>query len=187
VIDVKKSMNKSGISGDLNTGRRIYQNRFLKEMNDEEEGILVDGTAATIVTEDESSSVSGSESSDSVSDSASEMNGSHEDESLDEEENSEEDDDDMEDEHDEDDDEGSNCVVEDLVPKKVEICFKTVVEKDSKVENNEVDYDADPNRFLHGARLSVFACLLCLVKHKENAVSLCEICHFVHCTIHLLF
>lgn len=30
-------------------------------------------------------------------------------------------------------------------------------------------YDADPNRFLHGARLSVFACLLCLVKSKENA------------------
>lgn len=32
-------------------------------------------------------------------------------------------------------------------------------------------YDADPNRFLHGARLSAFACLLCLVKSQENAVS----------------
>jgi hypothetical protein len=32
-------------------------------------------------------------------------------------------------------------------------------------------YDADPNRFLHGARLSVFACLLCLVKSQELAVS----------------
>ena len=32
-------------------------------------------------------------------------------------------------------------------------------------------YDADPNRFLHGARLSVFACLMCLVKSQENAVS----------------
>jgi hypothetical protein len=31
-------------------------------------------------------------------------------------------------------------------------------------------YDADPNRFLHGARLSVFACLLCLVKSQENSV-----------------
>ena len=30
-------------------------------------------------------------------------------------------------------------------------------------------YDAHPNRFLHGARLSVFACLLCLVKSQENA------------------
>lgn len=32
-------------------------------------------------------------------------------------------------------------------------------------------YDADPNRFLHGARLSAFACLLCLVKSQELAVS----------------
>ena len=36
-------------------------------------------------------------------------------------------------------------------------------------------YDADPNRFLHGARLSVFACLLCLVKSQELAVSLFNI------------
>ena len=42
-------------------------------------------------------------------------------------------------------------------------------------------YDAEPNRFLHGARLSVFACLLCIVKSKEIAVSRfimhCEIQH----------
>ena len=30
-------------------------------------------------------------------------------------------------------------------------------------------YDADPNRFLHGARLSASTCLLCLVKGQENA------------------
>lgn len=51
-------------------------------------------------------------------------------------------------------------------------------------------YDADPNRFLHGARLSVFACLLCLVKSKENAVSgfimHCEIQH-LKCTYPYIF
>lgn len=41
----------------------------------------------------------------------------------------------------------------------------------NKKDNNEDMYDADPNRYLHGARLSVFACLLCLVKSQENAVS----------------
>lgn len=44
--------------------------------------------------------------------------------------------------------------------------------KEEKIGKSEKDmYDADPNHFLHGARLSVFACLLCLVKTKENAVS----------------
>lgn len=38
---------------------------------------------------------------------------------------------------------------------------------ESKDENDA--YDDDTNRFLHGARLSVFACLLCLVKSQENA------------------
>ena len=42
---------------------------------------------------------------------------------------------------------------------------------ENKKDNNEDMYDADPNRYLHGARLSVFACLLCLVKSQENAVS----------------
>lgn len=45
-------------------------------------------------------------------------------------------------------------------------------ESDAMMKNkkpNEDIYDADPNRFLHGARLSVFACLLCLVKTQENA------------------
>jgi len=42
----------------------------------------------------------------------------------------------------------------------------------------EVEYDADPNRFLHGARLSTFACFLCLVKHKDNAFNLAR-CDFL--------
>ena len=50
---------------------------------------------------------------------------------------------------------------------EMEICFKTT--SDEKQEEN--DYDADPNRFLHSARLNIFGCLLCLVKSKENAVS----------------
>ena len=56
----------------------------------------------------------------------------------------------------------------------MEICFKTPPPSQS-VEEEEMlmDYDADSNRFLHGGRLSVFGCLLCLVKHKENAVSVC--------------
>jgi len=41
-------------------------------------------------------------------------------------------------------------------------------------------YDADPNRFLHGARLSVFACLLCLVKSQECAVSYIRLNMFVY-------
>ena len=32
----------------------------------------------------------------------------------------------------------------------------------------EINYDLDPNKFLHGARLAAFACLLCLVKSKET-------------------
>jgi hypothetical protein len=54
---------------------------------------------------------------------------------------------------------------------KMEICFKTPVSVEEGEKLEEVDYDADPNRFLHGARLSIFACLLCLVKNMENAVS----------------
>ena len=50
---------------------------------------------------------------------------------------------------------------------KMEISFQTPIIP----QLNEIDYDADSNKFLHGARLSVLACLLCLVKHKENAVS----------------
>jgi len=46
-------------------------------------------------------------------------------------------------------------------------------------------YDADPNRFLHGARLSVFACLLCLVKSQECAVSYVLSYKFAY--IHLSF
>jgi hypothetical protein len=76
--------------------------------------------------------------------------------------------------------------------KIVEISFRSATTASSMTvpsaaaaeDDNEshVDmYDADPNRFLHGAKLSVFACLLCLVKSKENAVSgfimHCEIRH----------
>eukprot|EP00573_Skeletonema_grethae_P007728 CAMPEP_0201693942 /NCGR_PEP_ID=MMETSP0578-20130828/6373_1 /ASSEMBLY_ACC=CAM_ASM_000663 /TAXON_ID=267565 /ORGANISM="Skeletonema grethea, Strain CCMP 1804" /LENGTH=586 /DNA_ID=CAMNT_0048179551 /DNA_START=69 /DNA_END=1829 /DNA_ORIENTATION=+ len=32
----------------------------------------------------------------------------------------------------------------------------------------EIDYDLDPNKFLHGARLMAFASLLCLVKNEET-------------------
>lgn len=35
-------------------------------------------------------------------------------------------------------------------------------------EPMEIDYDLDPNQFLHGARLMIFASLLCLVKSKET-------------------
>ncbi len=55
----------------------------------------------------------------------------------------------------------------------MEITFETIdatVHNSSKAETDDM-YDADPNRFLHGARLSIFACLLCLVKSQENAVS----------------
>lgn len=53
----------------------------------------------------------------------------------------------------------------------MEITFETIdgtVHTSSKAEADDM-YDADPNRFLHGARLSIFACLLCLVKSQENA------------------
>ena len=50
---------------------------------------------------------------------------------------------------------------------KMEISFKTPIIP----QLNEFDYDDDSNKFLCGARLSVLACLLCLVKHKENTVS----------------
>lgn len=75
---------------------------------------------------------------------------------------------------DDDDDSKESNEANDLSIKRMEICFKTPPPSQS-VEEEEMlmDYDADSNRFLHGARLSVFACLLCLVKHKENAVSVC--------------
>lgn len=60
---------------------------------------------------------------------------------------------------------------------QMEISFETTdttaaaedAAKKAKQQEGGDIYDADPNRFLHGARLSVFACLLCLVKSKENA------------------
>lgn len=169
VIDVPRCNNSSN-GGELKNGRR-YQNRFLKEMNQEEEeeegGLLVDTIEATVTEDESSSSVSGSESEDSGSESGSGTN----DGSLEDSDDENFEDDEEEDVHKDEEEEKSVGVVEDLVPKRMEICFKTLVEQDTKVENTEVDYDADPNRFLHGARLSVFACLLCLVKHKENAVS----------------
>jgi hypothetical protein len=59
-----------------------------------------------------------------------------------------------------------NCIIIQSMS-EMEICFKSVdTDKDEKSEN----YDADPNQFLHGARLNIFGCLLCLVKSKENAV-----------------
>ena len=48
---------------------------------------------------------------------------------------------------------------------------KKFAEGEDDEEVKDDFYDADPNRFLHGARLSIFACLLCCVKSKENAVS----------------
>ncbi|KAL9188694.1 hypothetical protein ACHAXT_007072 [Thalassiosira profunda] len=56
-----------------------------------------------------------------------------------------------------------------------EVSFETAADvapaaaEEKPSEATEDPYDADPNRFLHGARLSAFACLLCLVKSKENA------------------
>lgn len=37
-------------------------------------------------------------------------------------------------------------------------------------EPMEIDYDLDPNKFLHGARLMAFASLLCLVKNEETVI-----------------
>lgn len=56
---------------------------------------------------------------------------------------------------------------------QMEISFATAITTVATLPNASAEdmYDADPNRFLHGARLSVFACLLCLVKSQENAVS----------------
>lgn len=54
------------------------------------------------------------------------------------------------------------------IPSKASSAKKAVKEN----EVVEVEYDEDPNRFLHGARLSTFACFLCLVKHKDNTVSI---------------
>jgi hypothetical protein len=181
VIDVPRCNNSSN-GGELKNGiSRRYQNRFLKEMNQEEEeeegGLLVDTIEATVTEDESSSSVSGSESEDSGSESGSGTN----DGSLEDSDDENFEDDEEEDVHKDEEEEKSVGVVEDLVPKRMEICFKTLVEQDTKVENTEVDYDADPNRFLHGARLSVFACLLCLVKHKENAVSSFEFHPIVYC------
>jgi hypothetical protein len=46
------------------------------------------------------------------------------------------------------------------------LSYEKVVDTSEPVE---IDYDLDPNKFLHGARLASFACLLCLVKSKETA------------------
>jgi len=45
------------------------------------------------------------------------------------------------------------------------LSYEKVVDTSDPVE---IDYDLDPNKFLHGARLAAFACLLCLVKSKET-------------------
>ena len=73
-----------------------------------------------------------------------------------------------------DDGDDSQSVESNEEGKQLEVSF----ESEASPMNDGVDektaedrYDADPNRFLHGARLSVFACLLCLVKSQECAVS----------------
>ena len=60
----------------------------------------------------------------------------------------------------------SKCIVIQSIS-EMEICFKST--SDEKQEENE--YDANPNQFLHSARLNIFGFLLCLVKSKDNAVS----------------
>ena len=145
--------------GEEKMENKIYRNRFLKEFRDS------DGIGDSSQEEEsESLSVSESESS-SCSDSK--------DEKCDDLESSDSGDDG--DEPSEDETEGNesqatnddDCELREM--SKMEICFKTPVSLEKKIA--EEDYDNDPNKFLHGARLSVFACLLCLVKSQENAVS----------------
>jgi len=70
------------------------------------------------------------------------------------------------------DDDESQSVESNEEGKQLEISFEPESSPDDDDEKIAEDrYDADPNRFLHGARLSVFACLLCLVKSQECAVS----------------
>ena len=76
-------------------------------------------------------------------------------------------------------DEDESCVAEDVSRgpgsciiiqsmSEMEIVFRSDFAEEKKEDN---DYDADPNQFLHGARLNIFGCLLLMVKSKENAVS----------------
>ncbi|KAL7540857.1 hypothetical protein ACHAXR_010426 [Thalassiosira sp. AJA248-18] len=77
--------------------------------------------------------------------------------------------------NDEDDDnrsEDSHIIAPEEVA-QMEISFQTAETAEAENAEEGIDiYDKDPNRFLHGARLSIFACLLCLVKSKENAFTL---------------
>jgi hypothetical protein len=143
--------------------KKMYENRFLKEFESpippvmEGDATNTWGTAQDI-DQDSSSSVSGSsDGTNSESGSETHVSNTH---SQSSEEN-------LEDEEEESQD-GSDGGIK--LP-KMEICFKTPVNVEEQKKLDEVDYDADPNRFLHGARLSVFAALLCLVKNKDNAVS----------------
>ncbi|KAL3805048.1 hypothetical protein HJC23_003276 [Cyclotella cryptica] len=190
VIDVTHKSSRQPTGG---SPRKTYQNRFLKKFKSprNSERVVGDGGGSPASpketdhteemmhsheetlsnTEDDSSSVS----SDSTSTGTGSItHGSHTDEDsegsateehTDEEENSEDDE--------TQEDKGSKVkkkksVVIEQMP-KMEICFKTPLSVDEGEKQDDLDYDADPNRFLHGARLSIFACLLCLVKNMENA------------------
>ena len=161
VIDVKRVREMATTT---TVKKKSYQNRFLKEFEMAADGITAaaadnnNNAVNTMIdtveeglseSEDDSSSVGSSNGSSSGSDTNADESDSE---------------DETEDEGDED---SQSEAMDDLSPKRMEICFKTP-QQERVVE--EVDYDADPNRFLHGARLSIFAALLCLVKNKENAV-----------------
>lgn len=147
--------------------KKMYENRFLKEFESpippvmEGDATNTWGTAQDI-DQDSSSSVSGSsDGTNSESGSETHVSNTHSSEnSQSSEENLE-----VEEEESQDGSDGG------IKLPKMEICFKTPVNVEEQKKLDEVDYDADPNRFLHGARLSVFAALLCLVKNKDNAVS----------------
>ena len=61
--------------------------------------------------------------------------------------------------------------VEEDQERKIGLTFTLSYEKfvDTS-EPVEIDYDLDPNQFLHSARLMAFACLLCLVKSEETVI-----------------
>jgi hypothetical protein len=152
--------------------RKMYENRFLKEFetpktpdenvspgNMRPEGTMQSQEETISDSEDDSSSVSSASGSGSRDGSKSSSGSEAEESAEHSDEDSETDDEEQE----------TEFVIE---HKEMEICFKTPVSKEDEEEKqHEIDYDADENRFLHGSRLSIFACLLCLVKNMENAVS----------------
>ena len=175
VIDVVGVKDYNGGVEGKKKKRKIYRNRFLKKFQDDgddDDGTMDDtngiGYSSVEEEESESSSVSESESSSCSDTKDGTCDGC---ESSDSDENDEP----SEDETEGHESQGTNEDDGELGEmSKMEICFKTPFSLEEK--NNEVDYDADPNKFLHGARLSVFACLLCLVKSRENAVSCFCLC-----------